>query len=45
VQFTGLTIDTVAIGRVSKITVKAGPVPQEQVLSNNTRVFSIILKL
>jgi len=45
VQFTGLTIDTVAIGRVSKITVKAGPVPQEQVLSNNTRAFSIILKL
>ncbi len=45
VQFEGLTIDSSAIGRVSKLTVKVGPVPQEQVTGNNSASYSLVLQL
>jgi hypothetical protein len=45
VQISGFNIPASALGRVSKLTAKAGPVPAEHVLSNNSAFFNIILKL
>jgi hypothetical protein len=45
VQISGFDIPATALGRVSKLTAKAGPVAAEHVLSNNTAFYNIILKL
>lgn len=45
VQIGGFDIPPTALGRVSKLTAKAGPVPAEKVLSNNSAFYNIILKL
>jgi len=45
VQISGFDIPPSALGRVSKLTAKAGPVPAEHLLSNNSAFFNIILKL
>jgi hypothetical protein len=45
VQFSGFNIPSGALSRVSGLTAKAGPVPLEKVLSNNTLDLKIILTL
>ena len=45
VQFSGYNIPSGALARVSGLTAKAGPVPLEKVLSNNTLDLKIILTL
>ncbi len=45
VQIGGFDIPPSALGRVSRLTAKAGPVAKERVLSNNSAFFDIILKL
>jgi hypothetical protein len=45
VQFTGYNIQPATLGRVSQLTAKAGPVPLEKNLSNNTLQLKIILTL
>ena len=45
VQFTGYNIQPASLGRVSQLTAKAGPVPLEKNLSNNTLQLKIVLTL
>jgi hypothetical protein len=44
-QFTGYNIQPASLGRVSQLTAKAGPVPLEKNLSNNTLQLKIVLTL
>jgi len=45
VSFSGFAINAAALGKVSQVTVKAGPVPKEKSLDNNTVRYKIILQL
>jgi hypothetical protein len=45
VQFTGFNIKPASLSRVSQLTAKAGPVPNEKSLSNNTLDLKIVLTL
>ena len=45
VAFSGFAISGTALGKTSKLTVKAGPVPREKTLDNNVVHYKIILQL
>ena len=45
VQFTGFNIKPASLSRVSQLTAKAGPVPNEKNLTNNTLQLKIVLTL
>jgi hypothetical protein len=45
VSITGFAIPADALSKVSTLTVKAGPVPGEQKLSNNSNTYKILLQL
>ena len=45
VQFTGYNIQPATLGRVSQLTAKAGPVPLEKNVENNTLQLKIVLTL